>query len=286
MTQVPISIKAFGNVLDYELDLDPERPGERNILGWLQKNRQLYEPDVSWVMLRLLREGDVFADVGGHIGYFTTLGAALVGPGGRVVALEPDPENRRRLEANVARNGFANVVVLDRPASADGRPASFFTNRDNDGGHALWDPATYEGNDASASAPAMEMRETVTLAAALAEADAATPKLIKVDTEGAEPFVLQGAGDLLGPDGIPFVIAELHEFGLKQLGSSQQALREMMAERGYATFLLPMRPGLPKMVPPGVEIRCPYIVNLLFADPSRICEYWQWVDLKTPNDVS
>jgi len=49
--------------------------------------------------------------------------------------------------------------------------------------------------------------------------------LIKVDTEGAEQFVLEGARDLLAGCKVPFVVAELHEFGLQKLGCTQAGLR-------------------------------------------------------------
>ena len=38
--------------------------------------------------------------------------AALVGPGGRVIAVEPSPRGRARLEANVALNEVAQVAVI------------------------------------------------------------------------------------------------------------------------------------------------------------------------------
>ena len=52
---------------------------------------KLYEPDVSFVLLRVLIAGDSVADVGGHVGYFSLLSAALVGPTGQVLTFELKP---------------------------------------------------------------------------------------------------------------------------------------------------------------------------------------------------
>ena len=75
MPFVPLEIKAFDKVAKFALDLDQERPGEENIHNWLASGK-LYDPDVSFVLLRVLNAGDSVADVGGHVGYFTLLSAA------------------------------------------------------------------------------------------------------------------------------------------------------------------------------------------------------------------
>src|SRR5687767_1442698 len=70
----------------------------------------LYELDTYRVIRRLLKPGMRFVDCGANIGYFTLLAAKLVGAGGRVDAIEPDPQNRRRLVENLRRNGMGDVV--------------------------------------------------------------------------------------------------------------------------------------------------------------------------------
>lgn len=55
----------------------------------------------------VIRPGDTVLDIGANLGYYTLLAADLVGPEGRVVAVEPNPEVFRRLSASIAVNGFA-----------------------------------------------------------------------------------------------------------------------------------------------------------------------------------
>ena len=52
-----------------------------------------YEPETTRLIARELKPGDVFVDIGAHIGYFTRLAAKKVGSGGRVIAFEADTEN-------------------------------------------------------------------------------------------------------------------------------------------------------------------------------------------------
>src|SRR4051794_11745594 len=69
------------------------------------------EPQVQDVLGESLNRRDVFYDVGGNVGFFPLIAAKLVGPEGRVVAIEPLPENADALRRNVALNGFENVEV-------------------------------------------------------------------------------------------------------------------------------------------------------------------------------
>ena len=86
--------------------------------------------------------------------------------------------------------------------------------------------------------------------------------------------MLQGAMGHLANRRIPLIVAELHEFGLAKLGNSQQSLRGLMEGLGYSTFGLYYSNSIPKFIPPGSQVRSPFIVNLLFSTPEKIAEYW------------
>ncbi|MDQ2803103.1 MAG: FkbM family methyltransferase, partial [Pseudomonadota bacterium] len=78
-----------------------------------------YELDVTAVFRRLLRPGMAVLDIGANIGYFSMLAAALVGPHGHVLAIEPNPLNARLLEASRRINGFAQVTLMQVAAGAE-----------------------------------------------------------------------------------------------------------------------------------------------------------------------
>ena len=70
-----------------------------------------YEPHVRAMFHRFLAPGMLALDIGANIGVFTMLAAQLVGPTGRVIAVEPNPANVRLIESSRRRNGFAQVDI-------------------------------------------------------------------------------------------------------------------------------------------------------------------------------
>lgn len=59
-----------------------------------------------------LREGDCVVDIGANIGYYALMEARLVGPGGKVYAVEPVPHNIQLLEDSVRLNGYGNIETF------------------------------------------------------------------------------------------------------------------------------------------------------------------------------
>lgn len=270
---IDIGIKGGCRPCSIRLDLDPALPAESNIMRFVAAGR-FYEPDVSRVLLRVLREGDTFIDVGGNVGFFTTLAAALVGPGGQVVSFEPDPDNAARLRRNVGLNDFGNVTVVDRPAVADSGPVDFYINGDDSGGSALWDPGEYPDNARSRLSPQRLSLHGTTLDAELSRLGLSGVRLLKIDTEGAEHTVLRGAAALLRDGDVPFVVCELHEFGLERMGSNQAALRAEMAAFGYETFMLHYDGSLPHLIPAPSRIATSYLCNILFSTRAAVGACW------------
>jgi FkbM family methyltransferase len=76
-----------------------------------QVRRGSYEQHVIRQVTRALKPGDVFFDLGAHVGQYSLLASRLVGDTGRVVAFEPDPRTRGVLERNLAANDAENVTV-------------------------------------------------------------------------------------------------------------------------------------------------------------------------------
>jgi FkbM family methyltransferase len=146
----------------------------------------LYELDVARCIKRMLRPGDHFIDGGANLGYFTLLAAQCVGERGRVDAFEPHPANFARLEANVARNGTPAQVRLHAYALADAPGAvTMHMPPPDQGNHGC---ASLYGDGATCTAHAVRLDDHL---------PDASPRLIKLDVEGAEAIALRGAGRLL-----------------------------------------------------------------------------------------
>lgn len=272
MATVNINVNFDYRQMSMVQDLDPAL--DSTIVGFL-RGGLIYEPDVAHVMLRALHDGDVAVDVGANVGFFTVMLATLVGAQGRVVSFEPGPDNLPRLQRNIAASGVENVTIVPQPASDSAGPTLFYLNSDISGGHALWDPGQFPGNTKSLAQQRIVDVTATTLDAELARLNLPAPRLIKIDTEGADHRVLIGATGLLRDHSVPYIVAELHDFGLEQLGSSQQALRRFMAGFGYATFALYYDGSPPKLIPPETRLQSRHFLNLLFSTVEDVGRLWQ-----------
>ncbi|NED81952.1 FkbM family methyltransferase, partial [Streptomyces sp. SID11233] len=77
----------------------------------------MWEPNLTKWLGSRLKPGDVFVDVGANIGYFSALGARLVGPGGAVVSVEASPTFAELLRANLRLNRGDNVRLVEQAVS-------------------------------------------------------------------------------------------------------------------------------------------------------------------------
>jgi FkbM family methyltransferase len=273
MPLVNVAVSLPRGAFMMRFDLDPDRPTEGVIVSYLRQGG-LYEPEVATLFTRAIQAGDTVLDVGANIGFFSILASRLVGPGGTVVAFEPGPDNLERLAINLALNDAANVTVVDHPASNGVEIVTFHLNSDNEGGHSLWDPGEHPHHQKSRENARSIVMTTTTIDAEVTRLGLAPPRLMKIDTEGAEHRVLEGTANLLREFEVPYIIAELHNFGLERLGSSQDKLRGFMADFDYDTFLLYTDGSLPKLVPRGTRIESPYFLNVLFSTPDDVAALW------------
>jgi FkbM family methyltransferase len=62
---------------------------------------------------KLLRKNDVALDAGADIGEFTVLASKKIGPGGRIIAIEPNPNDYELLQLNIKKNSCANVIPIN-----------------------------------------------------------------------------------------------------------------------------------------------------------------------------
>lgn len=147
----------------------------------------LHETHVQLVLSSLLEPGDVFWDIGSHIGFMSMLASRLVGPQGRVIAFEPVLENRVRFIRSMEANRFSNVD-LHPYAITDRTGVSKLHGR---GSSLMWTIDETRGTEETDEAV-----ETESINSLLKRLPA--PSVLKVDAEGAELEVLRGASDLSG----------------------------------------------------------------------------------------
>lgn len=187
----------------------------------------------AWVR-RSVPRGTWAVDVGANIGYFTVLLGTLVGPEGRVLAFEPDPDNYALLERNIERNGLAGRVVPVRAAVTDAEGArTLYRDVRYHGAHSLAD-----ANVAARSRRIAVEVPSVTLDSAVRGAGFdGRVGFLKIDVQGAEGLVLQGAARLLAQRKL-IVLLELWPRGLSNCGSSLDEVLDLLAAARLRPFRL------------------------------------------------
>lgn len=148
-----------------------------------------YEPQTKLLLTALLETGETFLDIGANVGYFSAIGANLVGETGQVIALEPEPVHFGRLKHLAEINRSFKIDVL-QAAVSDQCGRMSFCICEHPGWHSLI--AHFP------QAPIKEVIEvdTWSLDGLLMDRGLNRPgavKLAKVDVEGAEHLVFLGA---------------------------------------------------------------------------------------------
>ncbi len=90
-------------------------------------NPYFHEYDITTFIHSVLKPGDVFVDAGAHAGSYTLQAANITGRGGKVISIEPNPENLTYLKLNVLLNRLENVVVIPKAVGeANGKVTLFY----------------------------------------------------------------------------------------------------------------------------------------------------------------
>lgn len=165
-------------------------------------------------------------DVGAHIGLVTLPASKMAREGPSVYAFEPAVANLRHLRSHIARNGISNVVVVEVLVGAEAlaRVQFFEDARQANGQNAR----VVKKN---AEAFVTSQKQQVTLDGFCA-ARGLHPEVVKIDVEGAEVGVLQGAARMLQQDR-PRVFLSVHPTELELMGSSVAELAALIGELGY-----------------------------------------------------
>jgi FkbM family methyltransferase len=202
-------------------------------LGWHVAMFGTYEPGLRAILGALLGPGAVAMDVGANVGWHTLLMAKRVGDQGRVLAVEANPSVRARLADNVSINGFAHVDIVPCALAAREGQVEFYgpaeDDADSGNGHVV--------SEADQSREGVFTVETRTLDAVVAAAGLERLDAIKIDVEGYEWPVLQGAGTTLARFH-PHVIFEYVEEYAGRGGATPDTLMDFFERQGYRLFAL------------------------------------------------
>jgi FkbM family methyltransferase len=157
------------------------------------------------IFQREVKPGMTVVDLGANIGYYTLLAASLVGPTGKIYAIEPFPDSFGLLRRNIEANGYVALVEPFRGAVSD----RVGTARLYLGGAANLHTLVRDRSD-EAMGPSLEV-DTTTLDAFLV--GKRPVDFLRMDIEGGECQVFDGMTETLKRPTLPTIFFEVHPDG-------------------------------------------------------------------------
>jgi FkbM family methyltransferase len=207
--------------------------------SWAWLIDRCFEPNQFAFLHSVLRPGMSFIDVGANDGYYSLYASRRVGALGRVLALEPSAREYDRLLDNLRLNGITNVEAVRAAASRDSGTARLRVAEARHAGHNTLGAFIYE-----TALLREEQVPAVPLDALVATKGLTRIDVMKIDVEGAEQAVLEGARGIIGRDH-PMILIEVLDKTLRRQGSSQEALLGLLREWGYETYAFDATSGRP-----------------------------------------
>ena len=191
-----------------------------------------YEPRDADLLARLIRPDDRCFDIGGNTGYYTMLMARAASKG-EVHAFEPVPLNWHMLCSGVLLNKFTHVTVNKCAVGTSDGEMSF--SEATDGAYSSLVPV---GRKAERAQHTVSVRS---LDSYLEEHAIPRIDVMKVDVEGAEPMVLEGAVGLLSDSHKRprAIMMELHDTNLAAYGTTVFAMIAKLKALGYGAYVAP-----------------------------------------------
>lgn len=168
-----------------------------------------------------IKKSDLVIDIGANVGYYTLKLAPLIGESGKIISIEPDPNNFKTLKHNCELNHFINTELHNIALSdKQGIEKLFFTEK-HSGKSSL-----FESENQKNSFDIVSNSLDNILNDRFLKID-----LIKIDTEGAELSILKGAQKTLKITNK--ILIELHEEILLKNNQDPLEIKEILIENGF-----------------------------------------------------
>ncbi len=213
-SKFPVPTMLFGSPVWTHPQLFNVRLTEPHVMRWINEN---------------LSPGKVFFDVGAHQGWMSMVGARRVGAKGRVAAFEPSPPLVEFLSYHKRLNRLTQVDIVSKAVSNRNESAASFQ-------------LVADGNSFMNSLSGTDIQELLPENKSVIQVEVITldvysreygliPNLIKIDTEGSELWVCEGAKRLLA-EHHPALIVATHPPWLPK-GQTIEDLFDLLKGHGY-----------------------------------------------------
>ena len=189
-----------------------------------------YEAGTISVLKKFLHPGDVFLDVGAHIGLFSCVVARFVG---FVYAVEPHPEAYSKLRENIRINKLQNVCALNIALGEEEGEACIFSDKDKSTASLIC-PENIRGELG-------KQTHVMTIDMLIENGTIRAPTFMKVDVEGFELEVLKGARNLLSSSKAPMLCVEYEQ----QRGNTHEIYKFLESVNNYSFYKLKYSKEIP-----------------------------------------
>ena len=204
---------------------------------WSDPSARTEDEDFVWAVLR---PGDRYIDAGANIGQLALAGSTRVGLDGEVIAIEAHPEIHRYLQGNLKLNRTGNVRTLNYALGAMRGEVAMTSRRSDD--------QNFVTEDGQVRVPMRTLDELVPVR---------RTRLLKIDVEGCELPVLQGATAVLEETEV--VYCELSTGNCRRFGYEPQEVEKLLLEKGFV-FVRRDKGGPPEVT------ASPYFSSLPFEE--------------------
>ena len=178
-----------------------------------------------------IRDGMTFVDIGANIGLYTALALRQMPRSGLILAVEPAEENFLYLEKNILENRISSSkvkVIAERVALSDRKgEALLHKNPGNKGDNRLYQDALLQES---------ESVQVITLDELCDHHGITKIDFMKMDVQGLEKRVLNGAKSILQKSKSCIILMEFWASGIERAGDSPSSIFELLESLGFHTY--------------------------------------------------
>ena len=228
----------------------------------LYLSQGLYEYREQAFLWRYVRPGDAVIDCGAHFGLFSVLAAEAMGREGTIIAIEPNPESVSLLEANFKAHGVTGATIVPAAAGSKTGKVPFYVGTAG--------KAAFSGLSSEIEHNSTVQVDTVTLDALCTQHGLERVAFLKIDVEGAELDVLEGADEAIRAGVFPVLMVEFTEMNLDRVGASSKDLYDVIEAKGYVVCRFDETRQ--ELVPQPYDGPVPYDNRFAVMDVERVNE--------------
>ncbi len=190
----------------------------------------VYEPDSLNFFMNYLRPGDTYIDIGANIGAYTLPCASKIGPSGSVIAIEASPSIFSYLTANIGNSTLKNIFLENVAAAAvDNQNNDFYEAPKDHFGMGSFGP---QFGAVPIKVPCRRLDSI------LKDRGISQVRAVKIDVEGYESHVFEGAPSLLAATDAPLIIFEFADWAERRIGLMPGQSQKRLREYGYEIWRL------------------------------------------------